>query len=413
MTMLFAIFRTAWRNLWRNYRRTLINMSAVGIGLFLVIVYNGLVAGIMGDAKNQLGPSGMGHVEIYAPEWRVKHNASLSLADPAALLARLNVPEGSRVDARIVSRGLATTAHGSQGVQIHGIDPATEPLVANYARDIRQGAALSAEDLHGILIGDTLAERLEVRLGQKIRLMVQRADGEMGADLFRVRGIFHSISPHLSRGLVLITNRAARELLGVGDVAHQIIIQLNRADAADAVAATLKASLGPGFDVVTYGELMPILKSMEGLVNSISAVMEIFVYLLVGLGIMNTMLMSVLERTREFGVLRALGTRSRQIVGEILAEAFWIATISVLVGSTLGLLLIWTGSHHALIDMSKSMGEGMEIGGSVLKTTFRTEFALLPAIQAAVMVYVLTLLVGLYPAWRVTKVQPAVALRAV
>jgi ABC-type lipoprotein release transport system permease subunit len=409
---MLSVMKTSWRNLWRNTRRTLINMSAVGLGLYLVVVYNGLVDGILGNAKNQLGTTGMGHVEIYAPEWRVKHGAAQAIPAPDAVLSRLRLPPGSRVGARLVSRGLATTAHGSQGVAIQGIDPATEVNVASYLSEIRQGELLRADDLHGVMIGAKLAERLNLRVGQKLRLMVQRADGEMGADLFRVRGIFHSISPHLSQGLVLITQPAARALLGVGDVVHQIVIQLARASEADAVAAALRAGLGPSFDVVTYGELLPLLKAMEGLTNSITMVMAVFVYLLVGLGILNTMLMSVLERTREFGVLRALGTRPAQIFAEILAEAFWIASISVAVGLSLGLLTTWVGSHHTLLDMSRALGEGFEVGGSVLSSAFRTEFSVGPALAVSAMLYILTLVVALYPAWRVTKVLPAEALRS-
>jgi ABC-type lipoprotein release transport system permease subunit len=407
-----SLLKISWRNIWRNRRRTLINMSAVGLGLFLIIVYFGLVRGILADAKNQLDNSGMGHVEIYAPEWRVRHAAGQVIKDPGALLVRLTLPKGAQIGARVVARGLATSAHGGQGVTIHGIDPAAEAQLAAYATDVRQGATLAADDMHGILVGERLAERLDVRVGQKLRLMVQRADGEMGADLYRVRGIFHSISPSISRGRVLISARSAQTLLGLGDAAHEIVIQLERSDEAEPVAAALRAELGSGYDVVTYGDLLPPLKAMEGLMDSVMVIMALFVYLLVGLGILNTMLMSVLERTREFGVMRALGNRPRQIITQVLAEAFWIASISVLLGLALGLTVTWLGSERPLIDFGRTIGESFEIGGTVLKSAFRTEFSLVTALEASAVVYVLTLLVGLYPAWRVSRLRPAEALRA-
>jgi ABC-type lipoprotein release transport system permease subunit len=407
-----SLLKISWRNIWRNRRRTLINMSAAGFGLFLIIVFTGLTDGIMADGKRSLANTGMGHVEIYAPGWRLQHKAGQALANPAALLASLPLPPGAQAGARVVARGLATSAHGGQGVQIHGVDPAVEARLANYAADLRQGGPLTADDAHGILVGEELAKRLQLRVGLKVRLMAQRADGEIGADLYRVRGIFHSISPNLSRGVVLVTSASAETLLGVGDVAHQIVIQLPRPDDADAVAAQLRTALGANYDIVTYGELLPLLKTMEATYKDIMIVMALFVYTLAGLGILNTMLMSVLERTREFGVMRALGNRPRYVVSLVLAEAFWIGTISAAAGLALGLLVTRLGSAQPLMDFGKTMGESFELGGMVLKTAFRTEFSPLAALKASMAIYLLTLAVGLYPAWRVSRMRPAEAIRA-
>ena len=407
-----ALLLLAWRNIWRHRRRTLINMSAVGLGLFLIITYSGLIGGVLGDAKNQLDNIGMGHIEISTPAWRLKHGAGMVLAAPAALLARLALPPGAEVGVRVVARGLLTSPRGGVGVTIHGIDSAREPAVARYAGDIREGAQLAPDDVHGIVIGDELATRLRVRLGHKVRIMVQRADGEMGAALYRVRGIFHAVVPAIARSRVLVTTAAAEELLGIGDAAHQIVIQLGRVDDAEPVAARLRAELGAGYDVATYGQLLPVLKALEGLQNGVVVVMALFVYLLVGLGILNTTLMSVFERTREFGVMRALGNRPRQIVALVVAEAFWIASVSVAAGLVLGLAVTWIGSEHTLLDFGQIFGESMQIGGAVIRSALRTEYSLTNGLKASAIVYVLTLGVGLYPAWRISRLPPAEALRA-
>jgi ABC-type lipoprotein release transport system permease subunit len=238
-----SLLRLAWRNLWRNRRRTLINMSAVGLGLVLVILYTGLVEGVMGDARSQMSNSGMGHVEIYAPLFRGKQSVTAYLPDPRAVLARLPLAEGSRASARVVARGLVSSAHGARGVVVHGVDPATEAQVSAYLSDIRDGRPLSADDDRGILVGEKLAERLKIRVGQKVRLIAQRTDGEMGADLFRVRGIFHSIATGISQSRVIVTAHAAQALLGLPDAAHQIVVQLQRADDADAVAGSVRSVL--------------------------------------------------------------------------------------------------------------------------------------------------------------------------
>ncbi len=406
-----TILKIAWRSIWRNRRRTLISMSAVGIGLLLVIFYSGLLGGVLLDAKQQLDNVGMGHVEITAPGWRTHRSAAESLPDPDALLARLDLPPGSEVGWRVVARGLVSSARGSEGVELQGVDWDREERVAAYLRDLRQGQRPDAGDDRGILIGEKLAERLKVKLGARLRVVVQRADGELGAELYRVRGIFHSLSPAISERRVLVGAGSARRLLGIGDVAHQVVIQLDRAAEADALAARLREQLGPGYEVRSYGDLLPLLRTMERLSDKIVWMVACFVYGLVGLGILNTLLMSVMERTREFGVLRAIGTRPGRVVAQVFGESFWIATISVLLGLATGLLLTWYGSHHALMDIGGANG-GIEYGGTVLRSSVRTRFSVDTALQAAGLVYLMALVVALYPAWKVARLPPARALHS-
>jgi ABC-type lipoprotein release transport system permease subunit len=365
----------------------------------------------MGDAKGQLGSSGMGHVEISAKGWRAKRTATALIEDPAKVIASLGLSPGDRAGSRMVLRGLASSAHGNEAVELHGVDFDQEQKLADYARDVRQGQQPAADDLKGILLGDVLAKRLQVGLGGKLRVMVQRADGEMGAQLFRVRGIYHSISPGLSRHRVLISRAAAEDLFGAKG-SHQFVIQLQQPDQAEAVAGRLQASLGPNYEVMTYGQIVPIFKTIESYTNSIILVASLFVYLLVGLGILNTVLMSVLERTREFGVMQAVGTRPGGILSLVLAESFWIATISVVLGLALGLGINWYGEHHALLDASKAVGESIDMGGMVMGSAFKTRVSVSQGLAAARYVFVMALLVGLYPAWRVSRMRPVEALRA-
>jgi ABC-type lipoprotein release transport system permease subunit len=305
---------------------------------------------------------------------------------------------------------LISSARGSEGVEVHGVDWTREAKLSAHVHDIVQGA-LPADD-RGILIGEKLAERLKVKLGGKVRVTVQRADGELGVELYRVRGIFHSMSPSISRSSVLVSEAAARELLGVDDVAHQIVIQLDRAADADRVAAAIRAQLGPSYDAKSYGELLPQLRTLEELGDVIVWLAAVFIYFLVGLGILNTMLMSVLERTREFGVLRAIGTRPGRVVAQVLGESFWIATVAGAVGLALGLGITWYGSHHSLVDIGGGTGEGFEYAGAVLRTAVRTKFDPHGAFVAAGLVYVMALVTALYPAWRVARLPPAEALHS-
>ena len=409
----------AWRSIWRNRRRTVISMSAIGLGLALIVIYGGLIARMMKDAQNQLDSTGLGHVEISATGWRQNRSARLLLQDSDGLAARLAasdvLPKNAEVGLRLLTRGLLSSARSNEAVEVHGVDWGTEQHLADYVRDVRQGSRPTNDDQDGILIGEELAKRMNLKLGHKLRLMVQRADGEMGAALFRVRGVFHAISPGISQRRVLISRAAAAALLGTQTGpqtgAHQIVIQIDRAADAASLAASLRPVLGKDAEVLTYAEIYPVFASMEALVDGAILVASLFVWLLVGLGIFNTMLMSVLERTREFGVMQALGTRPAGIVRQVVAESFWIATLSVLLGLAVGLSVTWFGSRAALMDFSSTMGEGIEWGGTVIPAAFRTEFSIRSTLMPALYVYLMALVVAVYPAWKVARMAPVEALR--
>lgn len=409
---MLGTLKIAWRNIWRNRRRTLISMSAIGLGLALVVVYGGMISRMMGDAKNQLDNAGLGHLEISQAGWRQHRAAKLIIADADKVAASLSLPAGAEVSARLLSRGLLSSARANEAVEVHGVDWQQERLLASYLRDVRQGSVPADDDRQGILVGEPLAERMQLKVGHKLRLMVQRADGEMGASLFRVRGIFHALSPGIGLRRVLISREAAAELLGADGGAHQIVIQIDRAAEASSWAEQARARLGPSYEVLTYAQIYPIFEAMESLVNGAILVASIFVYFLVGLGILNTMLMSVLERTREFGVMQALGTRPGGVLRMVLAESFWIATLSVVLGLMVGLSFTWFGSRSALLDFSQQMGEGIEFGGTVIRAVFLTDFSPRAALLPALYVYLMALLVALYPAWRVSRMRPVDALRA-
>ncbi len=397
----------AWRNIWRNRRRTLISMSAIGIGLLLVIFYSGLIGGVLSDAKNQLDNGGMGHIEIFAKGFRPKRavNATMPVA------STFQLPEGSEVGSRVVSRGLASSARGNEAVEVSGVEWQNERLLSAHLRAIREGAPPAEDDANGVLVGDHLAHRLGLKIGSKLRLMVQRADGEMGADLFRVRGIFHSIAQQIGLRQVYVSQGAARALVGLeGPVVHQVVIQLADPNAAEGIAARLQTELGDGFEVRSWGELMPVMKRMEALSTTLLYAVAAFVYFLVGLGVLNTMLMSVLERTREFGVLMALGTNASRLVQLVLAESFLIATISVIFGVAVGGWLTWHFSHAGLHLMG-AQSESVALGGMNLSSVFKTRFYAGDVAAAAALVYVMAMIVGLFPAVRIARMQPTEALR--
>lgn len=405
-----GLLSLSWRNIWRHRRRTYFSMVAIGFGLVLVLFYSGMIGGLIGEAKNQLDNGGMGHVEVFAVDWRPKKQVTVTIPDKSAWLGQVTLPPGTEIGDRVVTKGLASSARGNEPVELFGVDWKEETQLSAHLRDVREGALPADGDEQGILVGQQLAERLKLKPGTKLRVMVQRADGEMGANLFRVRGVFHSISSGIGKRQVFVSKAAARSLLGLGDVSHQVVIQLAQAEQADAVATQLKAALGPGYDVKTWGELLPVVKRMEALTNNVVFAIALFVYLLVGLGILNTMLMSVLERTREFGVLMSVGTRPGRVVSLVVAESFWVATLSVVLGGLLGAALTHYFSVHPITLWANS-GESFELEGMNIATSIRAKFDLINVVKASSFVYAMALIVGVYPALRIARLQPAEALR--
>jgi len=408
---MIPVLKIAWRSIWRNRRRTILGMTAVGVGLMLIILYTGLMTGITAEAREGLDDVGLGHVEVTAAGWRGKHLATQSMAAVRLRAPALGLPADAEVSARVLARALVSSAHGSQSVEVAGVDWDQERLVASHLRTLAQGELPGPGDDRRILVGEKLAARLKLGLGSKVRVLAQRADGEIGAELWRVGGIFRSLSTATSERKAYVSAAAARSLLGVGEVAHQLVVQLPRAADADEVQRRLAAQLGPEYEVLTYGELMPMLREMEDLMDLVVWIAAFFIYGLVGLGILNTLLMSVLERTREFGVLRALGTRPGRMVAQVFAESFWIATLSGVLGLAAGLLLNWYGSEHALMNIGGADGH-LEYLGSVVSSARKTHFSVPQALQAAALVYVMALVTALFPAWKVARLPPAVALRA-
>ena len=186
-------------------------------------------------------------------------------------------------------------------------------------------------------------------------------------------------------------------------------MQIDDPDAADALAKELNTALGARFEALSWGELLPVLKRLEAYTGSITLALATFVYFLVGLGILNTMLMSVLERTREFGVLMALGTRPSRVLHLVLAESFWIATLSAAGGALTGGLLAWYFSHAGINFVPGT--ESYQFEGATISSLIKTRFSPAEIARATAFVYVMALIVGLYPASRITRLLPAEALR--
>jgi ABC-type lipoprotein release transport system permease subunit len=367
--------------------------------------------GMLRDATARMDRTGLGHVQIHAPGYRKERDIALTVPEPEALAARRRLPPGAAISSRVIVPGLLGTAHGSRGAQIIGVDPTAEAGVALAIRDVVRGAGLEPDDGRGVLVGYKLADRLHLKVGRKVVVTAQALSGDVATSLLQVRGIFRGASPSVAASTAYVTTDTARRLIGAGDVAHEVVIFLPDSKRADAIAASLRRDAGGDLEVLSLGEFLPMMRDLERMMEGFIWALLVVVYILIGLGVLNTMLMSVMERTREFGVLMAVGTPPKQIVTQVLFEAAWIATIAGCAGLLLGLAVNAYGETHGLLDYSAELGEVYEMGGIAFDAHIHSVFSIPRALQATGFVWVLTILFAVYPAWRVTKLRPADAVR--
>jgi len=296
---------------------------------------------------------------------------------------------------------------------IRGVDPEREEAISGLAESMVKGAYFgdASDGARQILIGAKMAERLQVDIGEKIVLMVQAADGSIGAELFRLRGVFRLGAIDIDRRLVIIPLRDAQDLAVLGSKITEMVLMLDSPGAVAPAAAALSGQLrDSGYEVWTWETLMPEVKEMIGLSSVFNYLVLIIILIVVSLGILNTMLMSIMERTREFGIMRAVGTTPLQIIGLVMLEATVLGLLGMLLGVSLGLGIIGVLEING-IDLSQWSG-AMELIAS-LRPVIYPAARLDNVAVAALAAFAATLLAAIYPALRASRLKPVTAIRSV
>jgi ABC-type lipoprotein release transport system permease subunit len=399
----------AYRDLGRNRRRSGLTMLAVVLGLALLILMSGFIAGIIDGMISDSILLNSGHVQVRAESYEVE-KASLEwkylLDNSDELLASAAEIEGVKAVAPVLwASGFLNTADELIGVSVTGIDPES-----GFHDPIRQGMVageyLEMDDRDGVLIGKKLAEELGVSAGSKISLLVGTSDGETDEGIFTVRGVFATGVVLYDGGTVYMPLPKAQAFTNTGDRISAVILLTEDAETADPVAAALR---GPGRKVVTWKDMNAlILQAMEqGM--AFYYLMYGIVILIVAVIITNTLLMSVFERTRELGILAALGMKGRQIMALILLEAGTLALLGVIGGIALGSLVVWYLSFNG-IPIGDDIA-GM-VQGFAYPSVFFAKFAPGDVFGLSLAMLVIVLLAALYPARFAARLEPVEALHA-
>lgn len=399
----------AWRNIWRNHRRTFVILTAIVIGVWSMISLGALMRGIEnGMVRNGISTL-TGHIQIHRPGYRNDPTIENSMADLTHIrrVLKKQLPADAKWTTRIRVGAIVSNARHSNGVTLVGIDPPEEAGVSFIGSASMRGRYLDPGDRFGILIGKALADKFQTGLGRKLIVMSQDARGEIASEAFQIVGIFDAEMKHTERNYVFITLPAARELLTVENVVSEVAIVLNNEkqveDALDALRTDLR---GQEVEVLSWKEMLPLLRTYLKLYDEFIAIWHLVVFIAMGFGIVNTTLMAVFERMREFGLLKSLGMKPRHIIAEVVMESFLLLLIGTALGNILSYICVWAISKNG-IDLT-AFAAGMENFG-IARIIFPRLIAE-DVILANVIVFVLGLAVSLYPAVKAARFTPVQAM---
>jgi ABC-type lipoprotein release transport system permease subunit len=414
------LLRLAWRNLWYNPGRTLIAMAAIGLGYAMLLFVACLMAGLRQQMIESGTELGLSDIEVHAPEYYPDRPLQQTLGgrkgtDVGALVAAIATdPTVQAVSPRVYAYGLVSATHQSVGAQLLGVVPEQEQKITVLQTRMVKGSYLSGQMPKGVVLGDKLATTIGADVGSEIILLTPAADGSMGNDLYTVAGLFHTGLDEMDQSLVVMPLASLQELLRLppGRI-HEVGIKLRDINTATTTAATLEVRLNKivPVRVMPWQELAPELSDYVQFNRRVTLMLFFIFFLLAAMGIVNTMLMAIIERTRELGMLMAVGMRPVQVVGLIVAEAASLAAASLVLGGALGAPLLWYLQVHGLSMGSK--GNSIDLAGIVVGPLWygRQDFAVY--IQAALGLAVTALVSALYPALRAAGFRPAEALRKV
>lgn len=400
------IWKLGFRNLLRNKKRTILSSLAIGIGLAALIITDGFIIGMRQSMVQSLTNSYMGHAQIYEKSYRSDPDSAKVVDQLPKIRAYLR--ESEHIDSwteRVQAPGLLTSPANVLDVQVVGVVPDSEARISRLRKNLIEG-----EDLQGsqdILIGHKLAKKMDVQIGERVVLTIVQADSdEITQELMRVQGIFKFNMSGFDDGMVFLNRDKLLQMLALKDQVHEVVLKFKSLKEAERKSSTYWSDLSNEKNEMTsWPDLVPGVMAAFELAKASTAYVSIFLLAVVLLGIMNTLFMSIYERTYEFGVLQAVGTRPSMIFKTILAEAFFLGLFSGIVGI---LVAFFFGE---LINFN-----GIDYGGiEMAEATFTEPIYMIYRWQQFVFfpleLMMFTIIAAIYPSWHAAKMTIAEAMK--
>jgi ABC-type lipoprotein release transport system permease subunit len=397
-------FKLAFRNLGRNRSRSLLSALAVSIGMALLLLMVSVLEGEMTGALQNTIRLQSGHLQIRPASYE-ENKISLKwedlIADPEQLVGKIkSVPQVIVATPRLSASAILTVSDESKGVQILGIEPdsaANQP----FRDGMLAGEFIKADDREGILIGNTLADKLKLNVNDKVNLLVTTSNGDVNEQLFTVRGIFTTRTPGYDESTIFMPLAKAQAITATENHASTIFVLLQNSDQADAVAKALQSN---NYKILTWREQNQFVVQFEDFANAFFIIIYLIVLGITATVVTNTLVMAVFERTREIGILAAIGMKGSGIMAQFLAEAALLATGGVIGGLIIG------GAAVAYFTVYGIYIGDYGITGVLFEDHIYAHLTLTNTVNLAIVTYIITLIASLYPARLAARMEPVEAL---
>ena len=404
-------FSLAWRNLWRHPRRTWLTVGAMVFSNILLVFMISLQFGMYRLMYDNSLSMFTGHIQVQADGYIDEPKLRLTIPAAAKLAADLRdrLPK-EQVTTRAMAFALVSSPERSYGVQVVGVQPEHEASVSNLPSLVKKGQFLDTSGNHQAVVGSVLARNLKVNIGDELTLFGTGRDGSFAAGIAQVAGIFESGVPEIDRSFIEISLTDFQDIFSMGDHAHNIVVKTSDSFDLDGTIDTIAQHTTPeGLVVHDWDALQPGLRQSVQADMASAWFMYTVLIVLVAFSVLNTQLMSVLDRTREFGVVIALGLTPGRLGRLVLLETGLMAGVGLLLGLVLGAAVVsYFGVYGFTYPGLEEMAARFNLPGRIYPTASLSSLLLGPAV-----VFFACLIAAVYPALKLLRLQPVAAMRAV
>lgn len=406
--MFFILVKLAWKNIFRNKRRTFIASIAIGIGLASLIFLDALMIGMSDILTKTATDSFLSDAQIHLKDYRDTQDVLMTIQEVDEITSKLAketiVHNFAR---RTFSTGMIMSSANTSAINLVGVNPPKEKHISQIDDRIIEGEFFKENDPHDIIIGRKLAEILEIGLDDKVVVTVAQADsGDYYEDWFRISGIYYFADEGMNSGMAFVRLHKAQEMLALENNVHEIAIKFTSASYAQNPDLAFWDTYSEyGNEVLSWTEILPELQAMFDMFEYSKYIVGALLFVVVIFGIINTLFMSLYERMFEFGVLRSVGTRPFGMARLILFEAASLAIVSIVLGGIIGFLLTTIFSQLGINYT------GIEMMGVTLQEFIYPVLTLEQYILFPMSLFIFTIIAGLYPAWHVARMSPVDAMR--
>ncbi len=399
---MLTLLKIAWRNLWRNRRRTLITVASVFFGVVLATFTTSMQEGSYEFYIRNITEFYSGHLQIHDTAWWADRSVNNTYVPSPGLGDEIrNLPAVKMQTSRLESFALASHGNATRGVAVMGINPESEDSLTALRRKITMGDYLGKADI-GVVIAAGVAEYLRLGIGDTLALISQGYHGSSAAGLFPVRGVFRHPSPGLNNQLVIMTLSRSQDFFSVPGGVTSVVIMLESNARLDALKEQVSRLAGDTLSVMTWAEMQPELLQQIESDRVSNGLMKVLLYILIGFGILGTIIMMMKERRREIGVMVAMGLQKYRLAGLLVTETFLLSLTGVLAGIAGSIPLVLYFYYHP-IPFTGQAAEAMLQYGWEPVLMFSCSLDVFT--RQALLVFLLTLIVALYPLLHIRKLE--------